>query len=283
MTLPDLKLHRRRWLQCAAAVAAGSSPLLASAATGAAPTGRLRDYLLMRGALDDRLVVAALSGQYYGVIDSELVPMFGVLAVTFTRWRPLDDGRWLSASFEHAYYTDADSGEVMELWRNPLTGRSVPVPAHTSRPAALLLHGDLSRHHAKPLPPGSTWEDRVGAMDEVGGELVMAQRVRTALPRPAPATPYRYSELVTVRAPLAALREPAALQVPASMSFTNVSGWRPWQQMPAEQPGHMMAHGAGRYGLTLDTLPARWLAETRRTKPAWWADPAGHLETVFRA
>ncbi|MCE4552880.1 DUF1838 family protein [Roseateles cellulosilyticus] len=282
MPLNDPPLDRRRWLQWAAAASIGGAPLLAGAATSAAPTGRQRDYLLMRGALDDRLVVAALTGQYYGVIDSELIPMFGVVAATFTRWRMLEDGRWLSASFEHAYYTDADSGEVMAQWRNPLTGRSVPAVVHTSRPTTLLLHEDLSRHHVKPLPPGAVAEDRVSAMEEVAGELVMAQRVRTALPLPAPAKPYRYSELVTVRAPLAALRDPASLQVPASMSFTNVSGWRPWQQMPADQPGHMMAHGAGRYGLTLDTLPAIWLAETRRTKPAWWADPGAHLEAAFR-
>ncbi|MFG6415040.1 DUF1838 family protein [Roseateles sp. DC23W] len=283
MPLNNPPMDRRRWLQCAAAVAAGSTPLLAGAATAAAPTGRLRDYLLMRGALDDRLVVAALTGQYYGVIDSELIPMFGVLAVTFTRWRPLGDGRWLSTSFENAYYTDADSGEVMTQWRNPITGQSVPVLVHTSRPTSLVLHEDLSRHHVKPLPPGAVAEDRVSSMEELGGELVANQRVRTALVRPAPAAPYRYSELVTVRAPLAALRDPAARQVPANMSFTNVSGWRPWQQMPAGQPGHMMAHGAGRYGLTLDALPARWLAETRRSKPGWWADPASHLEAVFRA
>ena len=68
----------------------------------------------------------------------------------------------------------------------------------------------------------------------VGDTLTIVQRVRSAVPRPAPAKPYRYSELVTMRAELAALRNGSATRVPCSMSFTNISGWRPWQQMDAD-------------------------------------------------
>jgi len=278
----DAGIDRRTLLRWAGATSAAAAAPLALA-TGTAPTGHLRDYLRMRGALDDRLVVGALSGQYFGVIDGEILPMFGVLGVTFTRWRPLDDGRWLSASFEHACYTDKDSGEVLREWRNPLNGRSGPVPAWTSRPAALLLHPDLSRHHAKPLPHGFIAEDVVSSIDEYAGERVIVQRVRSAVPRPAPAKPYRYSELVTMRAELAALREGGAARVPCSMSFTNISGWRPWQQMGEDQAGHMMAHGAGHYGLEIESLPPIWLAETRRLKPDWFANPARHLDAVFLA
>lgn len=275
-------IDRRSWLGWAGAAAATGLAVPAFAEPPGMASGRLRDFLLMRGALDDRLVVGGLSGQYFGVIDGEIVPMFGVLGVTFTRWRPLGDGRWLSASFEHAYYTDKDSSKVLGDWRNPINGRSGPVPVWTSRPTALLLHTDLSRHPVKAMPAGFVAEDRISSIDEYAGELVIVQRVQSALPRPAPAKPYRYSELVTMRAELAALRDSSAMRVPCSMSFTNISGWRAWQQM-GDQPGHMMAHGAGHYGLEIDALPPVWLAATRRLRPDWFANPGAYLDAVFLA
>lgn len=268
-----------RWAG-AAAGAACSGSLSAAAAQPAPPEGRLRDYLLMRGALDDRLVIGTLSGEYYGVLDEEITPLFGVLAVTFTRWRPLPDGRWLSAAFEHAYYTDLSSGEVLDEWRNPLNDKLCKVPVWTSHPATRVLHADLSRHSPKPLPPGFSAEDQVSAMREEAGELIVIQRVRSAAQRPAPARPYRYSELVTLRAPLQALRAPGVLQVPSSTTFAAVSSWRPWQLM-GDQPGHLLAHGAGRYGTRIEQLAAVWLAATRRLNPSWWSDPGRHVDAAF--
>ena len=48
----------------------------------------LRRFIKMSGALDDRLVIGFVSGRYNGVVDSELTPLFGVFAATFSRYRP---------------------------------------------------------------------------------------------------------------------------------------------------------------------------------------------------
>ncbi len=289
MPATPLGIDRRtllRWAGTAATAAAVLPTALAQSEPAVAGlaglTGRLRDLLLMRGALDDRLVIGTISGQYYGVIDAEITPLFGVVAVTFTRWRQLPDGGGglRSVSFEHAYYTDLDSGQVLDQWRNPLNGASCKVPVWTSPATARLLLPDLSFRNEKPLPAGMSLEAKMVSLQEEGGELVIVERVRSAVPRPAPAKPYRYSELVTMRASLAALRDPNARRVPCSNSFTNVSGWRPWLQM-GDQPGHLMAQGVGRYGAEFEALPAVWLQATRRLKPDWLADPASRLAALM--
>lgn len=235
----------------------------------------------MRGALDGRLVTGYLQGQYYGVVEGELKPLFGVLAVTYTRWRALAHGEWLSASFEHAYYTDLDHGEVMTHWTNPYTGQTCTVPVWTSPATARVLRPDLSFAFAKAPPVGLSLEDVVSERYEQSGERVMVERTRSAMQRPVPAKPYRYSEIVTMRAPLAALEAPDAMQVRSANAYAAVSGWRPWQQMPVDAPGHLMAQGVGRYNVTTDEIPPVWLAATRRLHPDWWADPAQRLEPVF--
>jgi len=266
----------------------GCLTALASASLGfgmtraaAAGDDRLRDYIRMRGALDDRLVVGDMCGHYFAVIDDEIVPLFGVLSATFTRWRAGPDGTWWRSSFEHAYYTDNDSGEVLDEWRNPVNGKTCKVPVWTSQPALCVLKPDLSTHMAKALPPGFVMEDRVVSIETLGSDRVVLEQVKASSAFPGASRPYRYGELVTLRAPAAALRQADSARVPCSFSFINVSGYRPWMQMDAQQPGHLMAQGAGDYGAALDALPAVWLKATKRLNPAWWADPARSIEALF--
>lgn len=280
MTFP-LSTHRRLLLQGLAGMAATG---LARADTGAPlPTDeRLRRFLMMRGALDDRLVVGEIDAQFHAVIDGQTVPLCGLLAVTFTRWQPLGDGRWLSASFEHVYYTDIASGQVLTNWRNPVTGRTVTVPPYSSKPSVRRLNPDLSFELNQPLPPGATMEDRVNAAYEDRGEQVFVERVQAVMPRPGQAAPHAYGELVTLRAPLAALRDPQARQVRTRNSFSSVSGWRPWMQM-GEQAGHVLGHGSGNYGLSLDEISPVWLAAARSDRLDWLTDPARRLVPLLAA
>jgi len=275
---------RRRLLQGLGLGLAGAATGLTLADTGPAlPSDeRLRRFLMMRGALDERLVVGEVDAQFHAVIDGQTVPLCGLLAVTFTRWQPQSDGAWLSASFEHVFYTDIASGAVLTQWRNPVTGRSVPVPPYSSKPGVRRLKPDLSFELTQPLPPGATMEDRVNAAYEDRGEQVFVERVQAVLPRPGQPLPYAYGELVTLRAPLAALRDPKARQVRTHNSFSSVSGWRPWMQM-GDQPGHVLGHGSGNYGLSIDEVSPLWLAAARAGGLDWLADPAGRLVPLLAA
>lgn len=281
MTTTAFSTRRRQLLQGLGGMAATG---LAVAATGPAlPTDeRLRRFLMMRGALDDRLVIGEIDAQFHAVIDGQTVPLCGLLAVTFTRWQAQSDGSWLSASFEHVYYTDIASGAVLTEWRNPVTGRNVPVPVYSSKPGVRRLKPDLSFETTQPLSLGTTMEDRVNAAYEDRGEQVFVERVQAVLPRPGQALPYAYGELVTLRAPLDALRDPRARQVRARNSFSSVSGWRPWMQM-GDQPGHVLGHGSGSYGLTPDEINPRWLAAARAGGVEWLADPATRLVPLLAA
>ncbi len=247
----------------AAEPAVSSSPLSAQE--------RLRRFVLMRGALDERVVLGEIAGQFLAAVDGEMLPMCGLRAVTFTRWRALGDGRWLTAGFEQVYYTDLRSGEVLAEWKNPLTGRTVPVPVYTSKPTRRQLRTDLSFAAMEALPPGVVLEDRVEGSAEDRGEQVFTERVNAVTTRPGVSGRYRYGELVTLRAPLAALRDPMARQVPTDLSFSALSNYRGWMQMQ-DQPGHLVTHGHGRYGVSAGGLHPVWLAAAQRSGEEWLRD-----------
>lgn len=275
-------LPRRRLLQAGAfSLLPALAPARAAGPASDLPPQELqRRFLLMRGTLDDRLVLGEIDGQFLAVVDGEMLPMCGLRAVTFTRWKALGDGRWLTASFEHVYYTDLATGAVLTEWKNPLTGRSVPVPVYSAKPSRRVLRPDLSFAGLEPLPPGVVLDDRVEVAQEDRGEQVFVQRVNAVTSRPGVPGRYRYGELVTMRAPLAALRDPQARQVPCTAGYTAVSSYRAWMQM-GDQPGHLVTHGHGRYGMAVGQLHPVWLAAARAGGLDWLDDPAKRLAPLL--
>lgn len=65
-----------------AAVTAGAAVSSAGRSSSAPDADQaIRDFIRLRAALDDRLVVGALSGRYFGVVDGAPTPFFGVVSV----------------------------------------------------------------------------------------------------------------------------------------------------------------------------------------------------------
>jgi hypothetical protein len=249
-------------------------------ATPASPADGLRTYMLMRGALDERLVIGCVSGTYYAVIDDALTPLFGVVSATFARYKPRPGGGYAAASVESAYFTDLATGAALTDFANPLTGATVAVPAGGNPAAAIAILPDLTLQVAK-LPPGVAFDHRIGAPETRGDDVWLTEVTRTSGKAPGAARAFHYSESTTLHARASDLARPGVRRVPTETAFTNVVSWRPWLQM-GDRPGHLMAIGAGTYGASLDTLPLAWLAATRARRPELLADPAAALEPVWR-
>ena len=79
--------------------------------------GIARAYMMMRGALDDRLVIGCVTGRYYGVVDAVLTPLFGVCGATLTRYRPSAGSAYEAVTCELAYFTDLATGAAIPAVR----------------------------------------------------------------------------------------------------------------------------------------------------------------------
>jgi hypothetical protein len=241
----------------------------------ATPAGRLRAYMLMRGALDDRLVIGFVEGRYYGVVDAELTPLYGVFAATFARYRPRPGGGFDGASYEVAFFTDLATGAALDTFLNPYTGARVDVANAAFPPATLAIAEDLTIT-APTGPPGVSLGDRVIAVQAQGGDVWMTEQVVGAYTPPGAAKAVRYSEITALHALASDLSAPGAKSVPCQTSYTSVVSWRPWLQM-GDHPGHLLGNGVGRYGATLDTVPETWRRAAAQRRPDVLRDPAGPL------
>ena len=240
---------------------------------------RLKTYMLVRGALDDRLVTSWASARYYGVIDDQIQPLFNVRSVVFARFRPAVGGGFEAINAEIAWFTDPESGLALTSWRNPYTGRDVKVPGGGTPPSKSIIRSDLTLELARPVP-GLNLTHEVLPFEQRGDMLYISERTQAVAMIPGAARPYRYNECLTYHAPLAALHAPGVMQVTSEVSYTNVCGWRPWLEM-GEHPGHLMATGYGRQGASIDSIPDEWNAATLARRPEVLKDPAALLAPLW--
>jgi hypothetical protein len=135
-------VSRRRLLQGLALSSFGLAGVSGARRAGAAdpavdlesPAGLLTSLVRMRGSLDERLVYIWLRGLRYTLVDGEALPLCGYLGGSITRYRRLADDMFEFVLYEVSYYTDIDTGEVLETLRMPYTGADVAVPLYRTGP-----------------------------------------------------------------------------------------------------------------------------------------------------
>jgi len=243
------------------------------------PKARLRTYMLMRGALDDRLVIGFISGRYYGVVDNEIKPLYGVVGATFARYRRRTDGGFDGATYEVPFFTDLETGAALQTYKNPYTGETVDVVNSGYPPSAFTINEALEIVSSKPFP-GLVVSDKVIAIQTSGADLWVTEETTSALTIPNAPKPIRYSEVTSLHTLQADLQNPRAKSVSCQTAYTSIVSWRPWLKM-GDHPGHLMGNGVGRYGVTMDELPANWRAAAAAHHPDALANPAGPLTAIL--
>jgi hypothetical protein len=246
----------------------------------ATPAGRLRAYMMMRGALDDRLVIGFVEGRYYGVVDAELTPLYGVVAATFARYRARPGGGYAGASYEVAFFTDLATGAALDTFLNPYTGERVDVVNSAFPPSTLAITDDLAIT-APTGPPGLTLSDRVIAVQASGSDVWLTEQVSSAFTLPGAAKPVRYSEVTSLHALASDLSAPGAKSAPCQTAYTSIVSWRPWLKM-GDHPGHLLGNGVGRYNATFETLPDAWRAAAAQRRPDVLKDPSAPLSGLLK-
>ena len=245
------------------------------------PQDRLRAFILMRGALDGRLVISWASARYYGVVDDQVEPVYGVTSAVFARFRPLADGGWETVNFELAWFTDPQTGVVVESFRNPYTGKLVKVPSGGNAPSKLRYGADMTSHLAKPVPGLELKQDLL-PFDVRGDDVWITERSDAKVTPPGQVKPLHFWESTTLHARRSALDVAGAKQVASEVSFASTTSWRTWLEM-GDRPGHLTAAGYGRTGASLATLNPAWIDATRARRPEVLRDPAAILAPLWDA
>jgi hypothetical protein len=231
----------------------------------------LRRFVKMRGALDERLVIGSVTGRYVGVVDGQVTPLFGVVSAVFSLYRRRGDG-FEVASLEQAYYTDLQSGAVLDHWKNPYTGEAVAVPVYSEAPGLVFVGPDLVFHTPTQPGPGVHVAHTARGPETGGDDIVFVEQVSVTVDGAKGGVPFTYRDNTVLRAPASAVDRPDKDCTPCQTTFDAVVSWRPWLNMGA-RPGRMEALGYGGFGVSPASLPAAWVKATERARPSLLSHP----------
>lgn len=215
-----------------------------------------------------------------------LVPAPGQLAIEFVNFVAIKQDRTRrlpNGDFHHAYkgvtlFTDIESGDVLETFENPVTGKQNTVQPFATSGGSIVY----TPNGAYPLKPGAdpliepkigmaaphfqwgsagehtwlTYPERFGFYDSEGA-LVGADN-----------SMYRYM------ARLEDLQDTKVTNVPSSMSWSSETGMWPWMDME-DHPGHFIFGSLGRKYNRLDAVPARYVEASEKLYP-------GHLTSEMQ-
>ena len=239
-----------------------------------------RDFLTaiakMRGSTSDELVMGFVIGRYYGVVDDRATPLFGVLAGTFSRYRQISADAYRARSLEVAYFTDVDTGELIETFDNPYTGETVTVPQTRMGPSTFVMTAQgLQIEQAAGEAVGMELTHRFRPAVSVGDQVWIAEEIQASAAPPG-RKPFVYNEMSSYQAGRSDLEDPAQSSVRASVQFHSVISWRPWLKM-GDHPGHLTGRGGGRHVKAFEEMPELYQTLTMTHHRDVAEDPLGLL------
>jgi hypothetical protein len=275
-------IDRRSILHLFGATAFGASGMNVFAGSGLDLSDR-EDFLTgavkLRGSVDDRLCIGWVIGTRYAVVDHEAIPMMGLLAGTFSRYRKIRPDAYRAQSIEVAYFTDLETGPLLEEWKNPVTGKTVKVPQVRMGPSSFIITADgLTIERAAGEAVGMDLRHQFKRPVVRGNDVWLTEEIHVnGTPPGADAEPFAYNEMTTYHGLASDLDDPALATVPTTVSFHGLVTWRPWMGF-GDMPGHTTAHGAGARAEKIDDLPDQYVELTSRYHPDVLENPLGVLE-----
>lgn len=265
-----------------------SGALVAPHAASAA-TSKLLDFskeadlfnaqMQVKGSKDTRLCMGFIKGNYYGLTDNRLKPMYHVLAGTFSRYQKRADGNYDGATFEVAYFTDWDTNELLDTYLNPYTGKTVKVPITRMGPSRILMSPGHMTPVASSLPPGMQVSHRFLPPRVVGDDVWIVEENFVSTPPDFKGPSFNYNEVTTYHASHKALSNPKEMRAPTDVHFSVAVSWRPWLEM-GDIKGNLIGNGTGRHINKVEEFPPEYVALTKKLHPDAINDPLGVLSKI---
>jgi hypothetical protein len=273
-------LNRRALMQMLGGLSLAATPTFARSGFDFADPG---DFLTavtkMRGSTDDRLVMGWVIGTRYAVIDYAAVPIMGILAATFSRYRRISPDAYDVTALEIAYFTDLETRRLLESWINPFTNKTVEVPMVRMGPSkSILTAAGLTVNRPSGEAAGMELQHRFRPAVLNGDSVWISEEIKVRGNHPdAREKPFVYNEMTTYQARRSDLENPDLATVPTQVQFHGLVTYRPWMGF-GDMAGHTTAHGAGTRVARVEDLPAYYLELTERFHPEVLDDPLAALQ-----
>lgn len=279
---------KRRSLVAAMLAAPLASPALARAAATkiAGPEGirsgnldlskpldNLTALLKLQADLSGKAVIGAFPGKAWGWVPGEgNVLLFNTYGIGSSRllWNDEDQAFRLYHR-ELLYYCDPKTGEVLDTWLNPLTGRRMEVLHIFNDPVNRLY--SLKPGPFAPPYPYQVQDDRLVFQIDVLRSTEKNPMTRKDYPLQSQQDLYQSGELWAISGSWKEVNDPKVTSAACHTAWARVSMWLPFMEM-GNRPGQMIYHSQSFKLMNgAEGLPPAILAYTRQHHPEYLEPP----------
>jgi hypothetical protein len=216
-------------------------------------------YMKLHAATDDGEVPWYYTGRIYAVRERQSpVHLFNLEGTEIYWVRRRSASEWQAFSSTLTFYRDARSGEYLESFANPLTGKTLPVRPNVLR----------SKQPATFAPEGTNGQPWLVESYQNGDDVwLVTSRQLLTVPQP-------WSETQTIFAKAYELADPGRFRAAAVFSSSYLAPYLAWMEMD-EAPGHLLWHSSGRKLASIEEIPPRYRERAQRLQPGHFDTPSG--------
>lgn len=267
--------------------ASGARPISTSLDTRD-PEQNLRVYMKVLSDLDDRPTFRFHTGRILSVAPGQLgEPLLDFVACKQDRVRQLADG-----SYQHGYrgvilFTDIDTGQVLDTFANPLTGKTNRVQHFRTSWGS----GIYSAQGRYSLGAGASELQNASALRTkpfqlawsiVRDDVWITYDERVVVRSASGSVQYADSSMYRYHTSLRQLLDPGQTSADAIMSWGTETSWWPWMEMGG-RPGHLLFGSMGRKYPDLSSVPGDVIAAAERLFPGQLTEPIDWAALAPRA
>lgn len=195
---------------------------------------------------------------YYAYVHGggNMVPLYTMLNLNYSRWKPTGDGTYTGTAWEVGVYTDFDGATILDkTWLNPVTGKEQPIAHFKGGPWPEAVGPDGISQTANGPDPLKEGQIRVIA-DTVW--LPTATNYNFSIPASAdgkrPARTTYWDSYFNYGAKVSDVLDPAQSSVPFLGALHNMADWYPGMQMEGKA-GRVFGRAPGQKLRNRDELP----------------------------
>jgi hypothetical protein len=231
------------------------------------PEDRLAAIVRMRSGAG-KAALWWYQGTFFAKPEGEITrPLMRIDGASRVSFEPAGSGVYHSRMDEAGFFSDLETGRLLDQWRNPLNGKMVE-PEHYRSGAASLITADSVRPDIEQLPPGIVFEGRMTPFVSHGDSTWVSEELFVSAPSQDPREPDLkvQTSLATFHSRLSELDDPGLDFVPCELNYSTLATWRGWLEM-GDRPGVISWRLVGSKLRSADELPARLTERLRERQP----------------
>jgi hypothetical protein len=209
----------------------------------------------------------------YGLVGSQFTPFWNMHVAFLFTVESTGEFEFTTSQLSAIFYSDLETGNLLETFENPFTGASIPV----RQPG--LIRGKTRFNKARQVRaereiPGATVTSStdIGPAWIIGDDLwVHGDTSFRADPGESEGQLVQVNDWSTYHASLKEVADPEVLNAAATMNFNDINTWPAWLNM-GEQPGNYVSRGFGRKARAGEDMPPQWRRFMGELYPAEFAD-----------